>query len=276
MPPFHRPSWPRSLPVLAVLAAISSSCRPLPQAPTELSELSSWLFFSFESEDPDLLTAGLGNLRDVFLAAGVDSDFEDQAWALTSLTAADVADVEHPDRDVGAALPVGLVFASAFAAADQARVVVLPDQTPVEPSSPGLYDRTFLEPEQPACFPPARCDLLRTDNLVRKENAFMSITYTKRKDFRWCEVRTEDGVESGILARSWMPAEALGEAEATAIYQSYSLDVFLPGDDGGSLRYIAMWTEAEMYGLGGDVVVNIMRDGIEEVMLATEAWLEVN
>jgi hypothetical protein len=40
------------------------------------------------------------------------------------------------------------------------------------------------------------------------------------------------------------------------------------------MRYIAMWTEAEMYGLGGDVVVSLMRDGIQDVMLATEEWLE--
>jgi hypothetical protein len=71
-----------------------------------------------------------------------------------------------------------------------------------------------------------------------------------------------------------MPEEALGDAEATAIHQSYSLDVFLPGENGGSMRYIAMWTEAEMYGLGGDVVVSLMRDGIQDVMLATEEWLE--
>jgi hypothetical protein len=253
---------------------MSVGCRPLPEAPTALSELSAWLFATFETEDSDLLTAGLGNLRDVFLAEGVDADFDDQAWALTPLTESDVADVQHPNRDVTAAQPVGLVFVSAFGTTDQARVIVLPDQTPVEPSSPGLYDRTFLDPEDPACFPPARCDLLRTDNLVRKENAAMDITYTKRKDFRWCEVRTEDGTAPGILSRSWMPQEAVGEAESTAIYQSYSLDVFLPGEDGGSMRYIAMWTEAEILGIGGELVVTTMRGGIEDVMMATEEWLE--
>ena len=257
-----------------MLCALLAGCRPPPQAPTELSELSAWLFATFETEDSELLGEGLGNLREVFLSEGVDADFDDQAWTLTPLTAADVADVVHPDREVGAALPVGLAFVSTYAPAEQARVIVLPDQTPVEPSSPTLYERTFLDPEDPACFPPARCDLLRTDNLVRKENAVMDITYTKRKDFRWCEVPVADEVAPGILSRSWMPAEAQGEAEATAIYQSYSLDVFLPGEDGGSLRYIAMWTEAEMYGLGGDVVVSTMRGGIEDVMVATEEWLE--
>ncbi len=261
---------------MAAIVLVGVGCRELPQAPTELSELSTWLFANFENEDDELLAVGLGNLAQFFDERGVDTDFEDQAWELERMTASDVQDVTHPDREPAAALPVGLVAPSAFAPADHARVVVLEDQTPVEPASPDLYDRSFLEPDDPSCFPPAECALLRTDNDIEKKNLLMSIRYTKRKDFRWSRVILDGEESEGFLARSWFEEEAWGEEEANAILQSYSIDVVLPHGDAGALRYLALWTEASMYGVGDDVILGMMQGGIEDVLVATEAWLEEN
>ncbi len=265
-------------PIIAVLLvpSIAAGCHGLPQAPTELSELSTWLFQNFETEEPEQLAVGLGNLLDVFEAQDIDADFGDQAWELARLDEDAVADVDHPDRDPAAALPVGLVARSAFPPADHARVVVLEDQTAVEPSSPDLYLRTFLEPSDPSCFPLGDCSMLRTDNDIEKSNLLMSIRYTKRKDFRWCDIHRDDGQLEAILSRSWFEEEAWGDAQATAILQSYSLDVMLADGSGGGLRYLTLWTEADMYGAGDDVILDMMRDGIEDVLVATESWIEDN
>ncbi len=262
--------------VALVLASLGmAGCRALPEAPTELSDLSTWLFQHFEDEDPAVLAVGLGNLQAHFEAQGVDQAFEDQAWALLPLTDEHVADVEHPDRDPSAALPVGLVAGTAFSPAAHAEVVILPDQTPVEPASPELYERSFLDPGDPACFPGQACPTLRTDNRIRKENLLMSIEYSKLKDYRWSEAwRTERQGEPCFIGRSWFEVEALGDQEATAIYQSYSIDVVLPDGAGGGLRYVALWTEASMYGASDDIIQSTMRAGLEDMLIATEAWLE--
>jgi hypothetical protein len=170
---------------------------------------------------------------------------------------------------------VGLVAISAYTPADHTRVVVLADQTPVEPASPDLYQRTFLEPDDPACFPDRECTVLRTDNSIRKENFLMSIEYSKLKDYRHVDL-LRDGLEAqhGVIGRSWFEVEALGDQDATAIHQSYSIDVFLPDGDGGGWRYVALWTEATMYGAGDDIIQSTMRSGLVDMLEATEAWLE--
>lgn len=269
-----RPNSAGRLPLLAASLLLVTGCGPLPEAPTELSELSTWLFQHFEDDDPTVLAVGLGNLQAFFETRGVDGDFDDQAWELQVLDTAHVADVDHPDRDPSDAVPVGLVAVSSFAPARHAEVVVLADQTPVEPASPQLYDRSFVDPTDPSCFLGGACSPLRTDNLIRKENLLMSIEYSKLKDYRWSELWRDDRVgELCIIGRSWFEEEALGDQEATAIHQSYSIDVILPDDDGGGLRYVALWTEATMYGAGDDIIQATMRDGLEEMLVATETWL---
>ncbi len=258
---------PRSL-LLAALPVLTG-CRGLPEAPTELSELSAWLFQNFETEDPELLAAGLGNLQAFFEQAGIASDFDDQAWELARLQERDVADAEHPDRDPSDALPVGLVMASAFTPTEHAQVFLLADQTPVEPSSPEIYERSFIEPDDPSCFLGQSCDLIRSDNEIRKENLVFSIDYSKRKDYRWGEVAGQPAA----LGRSWMLESAWAEEEQNAIYQSYSIDVFLPHEQ-GAIRYLALWSEASMLGAGDEVILALMRSGMEDILLATDAWLE--
>jgi len=256
------------------MALAGTACASLPEAPTELSELSSWLFQNFEAEDPAVLAVGMGNLQAFFEDRQLDDPLEDQAWELTELTDEHVADVEHPDRTPEAALPVGLVALSNFSPSEHAQVILLVDQTPVEPASPDLYERGFLEPTDPSCFPDRTCATLRTDNHIRKENFVMSIEYSKHKDYRWSELLPEQReTEHGIIGRSWFEDEAMGEQEATAIHQSYSIDVILPYGGDGSLRYVALWTEASMYGAGDDIIQATMRDGLLDMLAATETWL---
>ncbi len=260
--------------LLPALALAAAGCRKLPEAPTELSELSTWLFQHLEDPDPDVLAVGLGNLQAFFEDQGIDEDLGDQAWEIQPLTDEHVADVDHPDRDPSSALPVGLVATSSFEPAEHATVVILPDQTPVEPASPNLYERSFLDPTDPSCFPDQGCEILRTDNRIRKENFIMSIEYTKLKDYRWSDVlRAEGDPQRGFIARSWFEEEFQGDQEATAIHQSYSIDVVLPDSDGETLRYVALWTEATMYGAGDDIIQSTMRGGLEDMLEATEVWL---
>jgi len=270
----HRPGTGLRVACTIATTAACTACTSLPEAPTELSELSSWLFQNFEAEDPVVLAAGMGNLQAFFEAHLLDGRLEDQAWELTVLTDEHIVDVEHPDRDPAAAVPVGLVELSNFTPGAHAQVILLEDQTPVEPASPNLYERSFLEPTEPSCFLDRTCATLRTDNHIRKENLVMSIEYSKRKDYRWSELMREDReTEHGIIGRSWFEDQALGEQEATAIHQSYSIDVFLPHGDDGSMRYVALWTEASMYGMGDDIIQATMRDGLQDMLEATEGWL---
>jgi hypothetical protein len=252
------------------------ACKPLPPAPEELSELSTYLFRNFENEDPDVLTAGMNNLAVHFAKVDLDDDWEDLAYTVADLDEDDVADVERPDRDPELCLPVGLVAPSSHKPARHAKVIILADQTPVEPNSPNTYNRSFIEPARPDGFPGRDFELLRSDNEIVKENVLMTIPYTMRKDFRWVDLTLDDEEGQGILARSWCEDEAHAIDGDTIIHQTFSIDVFLPWGKGGreGLRYMALWSDSEVPNVGEDLLQYTLKGGMHDIFVATEAWLD--
>lgn len=269
-----------SLPVLRILPVLllwggGGACSPPPAAPDDLDSLSSWLFQNFEEEDTELVASGLVNLRSFFRTLDLTEGYQDRSFTLSDLTEEDVAGLERPDVDLAGTLPVALVTESGFTPTEHADVIVLPDQTPVEPNSPDQYAREFLDPEDESCFPGRSCDLLRTMNDIIKKNALMEIPYDMNKDYRWIDLAEADTGASGwsILARSWCQEEAVGEAGNNAIRQSFSVEVFLP-EDGGGIRYMGLWSEPEVAGFSDDQVVGTIKYGLHQIFEATEEYLE--
>ena len=184
----------------------------------------------------------------------------------------------------------------------------LEDQREVEPASPDHYEREFLGGTE-LCWPGRECDELLTDNLVTKSNALMEMTYPLRKDYRWVDLALPDPatVPEGepivpvgdsrwaVVARSWNVDSAVGVAGSTAIFQSYSIEVWLPrdgrgflrsGDDenvdggewttdsdgGGMVRMMAVWAETSF---GMDALVELVTlDGIDDIFVAQEDWMD--
>lgn len=260
--------------IALTLCGIGSGCQPPPEAPTELSELSAYLFAHWEDEDETLLSQGLQNLYDFFSDVDLSQDYNDLAYALDPLTE-DHIDVPHPDGDAEDQLPVGLVTASEFRPATHTEVIILEDQTPVEPNSPDTYDRMFHDPDDPGCFPDRSCTLIRSLNDIVKDNLVMTIPYEMDKDFRWVPVRIDDEDDWGILSRSWCEEAGYGEAGNTSIDQSYSIDVFLPDGDAG-LRYMALWSASTIPGVEDDVAQGTIKYGMNQIFEATEDYLVEN
>jgi hypothetical protein len=263
----------RALPLLTVLLLPGLACSPAPEAPTKLSELCAYLFREYENTDARVQGAGMANLREFFAGEDLDQSWQDLSYAVEDLTEADVADVERPDVDPADTLPVAMVTGSAFTPAEHTAVIVLPDQTPVEPHSPNVYDRTFVDPEDPACFPDRSCEVLRAVNDIYRENAFVSLMHFTHKDFRWVELGAEPGSDEwGILARSWLPESAVGDSGNVEVTQNYSIDVLLPVDD-GAIRFLALYAETHIDGIGEDTIEYTTRLGLHQMFDATEEYL---
>ena len=262
-----------SLLLIPLLCTPGLACSPAPEAPTELSDLCAYLFREYENPDPRVRGAGMANLRDFFTDVDLEQSWQDLSYAVDDLTEADVVDVERPDVDPADTLPVAMVTGSAFSPVEHTAVVVLPDQTPVEPHSPNLYDRTFVEPTDPSCFPDRSCEVLRATNDIYRENAFVSLMHFTHKDFRWVELGAEEGSgEWGILARSWLPESAVGDSGNVQVTQNYSIDVFLPVDD-GAVRFLALYAETHIDGIGEDTIEYTTRLGLHQMFDATEEYL---
>ncbi|MDP7111959.1 MAG: hypothetical protein QGH45_08340 [Myxococcota bacterium] len=257
------------------LGVTSLGCKAPPEAPEELSDLSRYLFREFESEEWGVREVGMGNLAAFFADQDMDVEWDELSYTAEDLQADDVVDVEHPGRDLTLLMPVGMATLSAFTPADHSTVIVMPDQTPVEPNSPNTYDRTFTEPTGPGCFPGLECDLLRSTNDIAKENALMNIPYEMNKDWRWVELGEPDSGEWAILGRSWCEDVAVGEEGKNEINQSFSIDVFLPRD-GGTVRFMVLWSESVVPGFGEDVIMGTIEYGMHQMFDATEDYLVEN
>lgn len=204
------------------------------------------------------------------MASGVSAD---RALAIEVLTGSEIAGIEHPDRDPAAAVPpVALARNSAFPMADHVLVAMRDDLSPMEPNSPQLYARTLTDGED--CWADRGCLFLRTVNDVLKENLAMEVQYRLDKDYRWVDL--EDG-RWAVAARSWMPASATGEEGGTTLWQSYTFEIFVPRDDGGTLRMMALWAETELsVDPGEDIVETTQLVGIDDIFETHDEWLAEN
>ena len=257
--------------------AMGAGCQAPPEAPEDLNELSTYLFVHFEDEDPQELALGLDNIYTFFQGVDLTVGYADRSYTVDALTEEFTGDVTHPGRDAQAQTPVGLVAASAYTPTDHTTVILLDDQTPVEPNSPNLYDRAFTDPTDASCFADRSCtvEVVRTMNDIYKENAFMSIPYDMHKDYRWVEMGEADSGEWAVLARSWCEEEAIGDDGNTEINQSFSVDVFLP-DGSEGIRYMALWSESTIEGVGEEVIAGTVKLGMNQMFEATDEWLDDN
>ena len=98
-----------------------------------------------------------------------------------------------------------------------------------------------------------------------------------------------------IVGRSWNPQSAVGDAGANAIFQSYSIEIWVPRDGGGflrdgseenadggqwttdssgggTLRMMAVWAETS-FGMNA-LVEQVTRDGIDDIFEALAGGVE--
>lgn len=259
--------------LLLSLPLLLTACKDPIAAPTEMSDLSIWLFANFESDDPALPEA-MANLQTFLAGLDLSGSYGDRSYDIAPLAEEHIADVQHPDTDLVYTFTLGMVAESAFTPAQHTQVHILEDQTPVEPTSPNLYQREFLEPADPSCYPDRGCDGIRTMNDIIKENVFSTIPYEMNKDYRWVDFELDGQPVAGILARSWVQEESFGEGGQSRMPHSYTLDVSLPHGESGSIRWLVLWALVEIDGISQESIAGTTKYGMNKLQQATEEWLE--
>ena len=246
-----------------------------PDPPDEIEEINNvnaYLFRNWDTTEDNVLEPGLEQLIDLLAEIDLDTDYKERCFVPDALTLEDIEGIDHPDRDPEDVLAVALVMASDFLPAAQAEVIILPDQRPVEPASPDLYDRTFLDPTNPSCFPSADCDRLDTTNHILKDYLALNMEYDMPKYFRWVEIGAVGSGEWAILGRAWIEQEYETDGGAIQLNQSYSLDVFFPRDGGGA-RYMSLWPETFIDGIDDEFIYETTAMGMDQMFEATEEYV---
>jgi hypothetical protein len=275
MPRPGRPSYfaAQAAPLLgAGIGLLALACRPPPEAPTGLSDLSRYLLREWGAEDPRVLEAGIENLASELAALDLEGERADRSFAPEDLDEADIADMAHPEEPPEDCVPVGVAGMSQWEIGLHGRLQTEVDQTVAEPSA-SAYARRFVEPEDPDCFPDASCAVLITANDVTRSNPLYTVTMELFKDFRWIDV-TSGGAPSGrraMLARAWIAQSWDGEQGASRIVQSYTMDSWIEASDGRTWRWQVLWSESEIPGVEDeDIVAGTIRLHIDDLFEETD------
>jgi len=269
------------LPTLYLLLLSLAACSPPPEAPTELGELTTYLFANFDDPDPLVMQAGMVNML-AFLeefesgeSLEVDSSATDRSWTVPALQEEDWGGATHvAGVDPESFYAVSVAVRSAYTGAEHTPLIGLPDQLPLESSSSARYDRTFLDDF--AAWSAAGEGSLRTLNDIDRDNILLTLTYECNKDYRW--VTMPDG-SLATIARSWISEAYVNESGAGTSGEDVmdffsNVEMTIPSGD-TTLRYNALWGHVSFVPAVDDtVLVNTVRNGIQEGMENTEIYLE--
>lgn len=294
---------------LALLGLLG--CRKSPAANPEFDDAASYLVRVFDTgTDAERAYAIRALEREIYLGMDIEgNNVLDRSLIPSPLGEEDVADLDHPGRDLDDNLAMAVGVHNTYPPEDMAPVLLLTDQTPVEPTS-DLYERSFFEGQD--CWLDRECAVLRTLNDVNRKNAAYSARYDLYKDYRWVDLglpdpaeieEGEDAVNEGeprwaIQVRSWVIEPTYGDG--ITIYQSFAMEVWIPRDcrgfvrdgseenrdDGdwtadscasGTARMQAMWFESIIDSSDDEaLILATTRMGMSGGMEAFDKWVEEN
>lgn len=242
-----------------------TACKAPPEAPAELEELSRYLYREWDNEDPAVMEAGVVNLRDFLATVDLEGGILDRSFEVGPPEESDISDVDRPPgRSAADLLGVSVGYLSEWPVADHAKLQTEADQLPAEPSAK-IYERTISER---GCFIDRECVLV-TENDIRRENLLMAVSMVLFKDFRWVEI---DG-EQALIARSWTAEVFEGDGGDTAVFQSHSLDTWLPaGND--TWRYQLVWSEADAGVSSEGLILGTLKNATNDIFKAGDKAIE--
>lgn len=254
---------PRPLLTACALGAVACAKAREP-APTEMEALAVFLFERWE--DPAALPEAVDNMGD-WVFDHVDGEDATQGFQLSSIPAAAMSTVPHPDVPNET---VGVVGAarSPFGLDAHATHIPLRDQIWSNPKMYEVYERTLLEGT--AADFEARADLVRTSNAVTTSTLGVTIPYVLFKDYQWVSGERHEA----IVARSWIEDRSCGDGGENCVEHTYSVDLWFADGPDATVRATASWSQLQTFiTFGEDTQVATLALGIQNVFEYTDRFL---
>ncbi|MFT4624423.1 MAG: hypothetical protein ACI8PZ_003082 [Myxococcota bacterium] len=234
---------------------------PATPAPTEIGDLSLYLFLAFEDDDPARLQEGIAVLQAEFVRTAAAAE----AVTLPVLDGDNLGSLTLPAGNANDQIAIGLPHSSAASLLERLEPVVDPDQVCRMSASVVWAERTLQT--DLGCFEDQTCDRLVTHTEARSETILEGLWFDLEADYRW--VRTAGAEVDALVGRSFTAESFDNDRGDPALLQHFGLDVIVtdPADASRTLSWHARWQVREIPGLGDDVAESLLEASIRDMVL---------
>jgi hypothetical protein len=212
---------------------LALACKAPPDAPTEMNELTSYLFVHMGDEDPEYLEAGMANLQ-----TWVDDNWNplQEGYRVQSLTTEAIESIGesiNSEEIVGVAVGSNITYdpktVNTFALEH--------DPNLIYPDNYEYNIRTYIEGED--CWFEQSCDILHYEShILNKLPLGIEVESFIEVQYRWIEL--PDGTKASV-GRRWMQDPAIANVDWVDIRQEYAIMTVIPTENGQSRMVDVDW-----------------------------------
>lgn len=260
-----------ALPLLA-FGLVACGGKPPIEAPSEISELSAFLFQHFDSETGEELIAGVDQLLPFLQEHDYNAPTKDRSYTLDPLTKDSWGTISGPGgQDTEEQVPIAVVGKSKHNLDDNRGLAGEKNHVCIESGTTVYYQREFIT--EKACFVDGSCDTLETLNEVRKESFVAKVWYDVHKDYRVVEL--EDGSQA-MFGRQWTDQVFEGDGGNNSFDELYALEAWLPIKGGETARWFAMWSAVQIGGVDDTFYASLVETGLAEGYVNADNFISGN
>ena len=212
---------------------LALACKPPPDAPTEMNELTSYLFVHMGDEDSEYLEAGMANLQ-----TWVEDNWNplQEGYRVQSLSTEAIESIGesiNSEEIVGVAVGSNITYdpktVNTFALEH--------DPNLIYPDNYEYNIRTYIEGEN--CWFDQSCDILHYEShILNKLPLGLEVESFIEVQYRWVEL--PDGTKASV-GRRWMQEPAIANVDWVDIRQEYAIMTVFPTENGQSRMVDVDW-----------------------------------
>jgi hypothetical protein len=221
-------------------------CKPPPDAPADLENLSEYIFAHMGDEETTELEAGLLNLRQ-WLETDDNLESTLEGYAVNNLKDESVNSLDDVDRSIRDSLYGAAVAYEYELSMDKLKqTLFIDDWSAVSEGTYGCYERVYENPSQPDCIMDNSCDQL--SYVTTSASSWAGVVDVVSVSFG--EVREIDiEGEKMVIQRTWLegPSETSGAfGDQVELYAQFFVNIMIPSSNGNILRTTATWMDVQI------------------------------
>ena len=231
---------------LSFVLLATVGCKPPPDAPADLENLSEYIFAHMGDEDTAELEAGIANLK-IWLETGTNLESTLEGYTVNDLKDESVNALDDVERSIRDSL-YGAAVAHSYdhTMVELKQTMFADDWSAVSEGTYDCYERTYDSTNQPDCIVDGSCqELAYVTDSVSSWAGVVDVISTSFGEVRSIDI---DG-EEVILQRTWLegPSETSGALGGQVeLYAQYFVNIMFPSSTGSILRTTATWMDVQV------------------------------